>query len=105
MVPLRLHILKQQGLIQLNPDWVREILDPDFKQALMSCNDDYTEESINKTTGVFSEARPLPYFTHEPFEYRHLLNYMLVNWPCMRDRMCSTPSRRAELRSYAESGI
>lgn len=74
-----------------------------FEKALLNCSDDRENQKINSTESM--NYQDLPYFVEEPSVLGLLLDYILVNWPCLREHMLSTQCRFDTLQKFVEDSL
>lgn len=71
-----------------------------IKKALFDCSDDNTRLKKNSY-----EPNDLPHFIDERSDIGRLLDYILVNWPYLRENMIYNRVRRAILRRYVVDAL
>lgn len=80
-----------------------EQLKESLQKALLDCSDNTTTVTVRNS--YESSHQVLPHFIDEPPGVSLLLDYILVNWPYLEQRMIHNRPRRAILRRYAEDAL
>lgn len=105
---IRRSIVYSDGSIAFgNNQTLRIQFEKAMKKALRECSDDFYVNSVSSSSTSTStdSYQVLPHFVDEPGELGLLLDYVLVNWPYLREHMISSQNRRSILRKYAEKAL